>query len=152
MIRNFRLNSLFKRLVNTISDNKHKDYKDWVNKYNKLSDNFKENLIVSIYKFQSKDARELCKNKEEVYLMNIGVFKIKTGRKLALDIRSELSKEKDNCAFTELSEEDKKEVLEKTELTKRIKLKEYREASNAVKDGNITKVLYLKELKAVKKI
>ena len=86
MIRDFRLNTLFKNIVNKLTNNKHSSYEDWINKYNKLSDNFKENLIISIYNFQTKDIRNNCKNKEDSYLINLGVFKIKTTRDIGRQI------------------------------------------------------------------
>lgn len=150
MIRDFRLNTLFKNIVNKLTNNKHSSYEDWINKYNKLSDNFKENLIISIYNFQIKDIRNNCKNKEDSYLINLGVFKIKSTRNIALSIKADLIKECGCNNWGELSDSEKLEIVQKTELKKREKLIEYNNAKEVIKEGNRTKVLYLSELKPKK--
>lgn len=152
MIFDFRLNILFKNIVKRISNNKNIKYEDWINRYNELPDNFKENLVVSIYKFQSKDIREQCKLKEESYLINLGVFKIKASRRIALDIKNKLINEAGYKGWNDLPENKRYEILEKTESLKREKLIERNNSKDLIKEGNKTKVIYLSTLKPVKKL
>src|SRR5574343_255091 len=137
MIRDFRINTLFNNIVNKILNNKNSSYKSWLEKYEKLPNNLKEDLVVSIYNFQIKNIKLNCERKEESYLPFFGTFKIKETRNIALQIKSRLIK--------------KELISQETHQIKKKKVIAIANKRKVVKEGNTTKVLYLSDFKCKKK-
>ena len=151
MIRDFRINTLFNNIVNKILNNKNSSYKSWLEKYEKLPNNLKEDLVVSIYNFQIKNIKLNCERKEESYLPFFGTFKIKETRNIALQIKSRLIKEKGYSNWQDVPEIEKELILKETDEIKKKKVIAIANKRKVVKEGNTTKVLYLSDFKCKKK-
>jgi hypothetical protein len=151
MIRDFRINTLFKNIVNKLLNNKNSNYKVWLEKYEKLPNNLKEDLVVSIYKFQVKNIKLNCERKEESYLPFLGTFKIKETRNIALTIKSGLIKEKGYSSWQDVPEIEKELILKEIDEIKKKKLIDINSKRRLIKEGNTTKVLYLSNFKCKKK-
>lgn len=89
----YRINTLVDKIKSIITKDNYKKDSKWIDSFNKLNDKNKEKLIITIFESQSKAIVKSISNSESIQLPLLGSFKIKQGRKIAMDIKKDVRKE-----------------------------------------------------------